>query len=160
MMEMKIIHMMTSAQQNYRTLFVCSLTVKILVLLCNVLATANLKNQEQDNFMSPKELVLVLLVCDLEKVFLKYYLGLDYNDELIISAYNLTLDFARTMKDEFDAAEAERFVSSIVEDRNDKIVAYIQVGDSTLEILLIFNHLQFEMHVLVRLRQSKNSKKN
>ena len=48
--------------------------------------------------MSPKELVLVLLVCEIEKVFLKYYLGLDYNDELIISAYNLTLDFARTIK--------------------------------------------------------------
>ena len=66
---------------------------------------------------------------------------MDYNDELIISAYNLTLDFARTMKDEFDVAEGGRFVSSIVEDRNGKIVAYIQVGDSTHEILLIFNHL-------------------
>ena len=91
--------------------------------------------------MSPKGLVLVLLVWVLEKVFLKYYLGLDFNDELIISAYNLTLDFARTMKDEFDAAEAGRFVSSIVEDRNYKIVAYIQVGVSTQEILLIFNCL-------------------
>lgn len=92
--------------------------------------------------MSPKELVLVLLVCDLEKVFLKYYLkGLDYNDELIITAHNLILDFARKMKDEFDAAETEKFNSSITQDRNGKIVAYIQVSDSTHEILLISNHL-------------------
>lgn len=92
--------------------------------------------------MSPKELVLVLLVCDLEKVFLKYYLkGLDYNDELTITAHNLILDFARKMKDEFDAAETEKFNSSITQDRNGKIVAYVQVSDSTHEILLISNHL-------------------
>lgn len=45
------------------------------------------------------------------------------------------------MKDEFDAAETEKFNSKITEYRNGKIVAYIQVSDSTHEIFLISNNL-------------------
>ena len=52
---------------------------------------------------------MVYFLAGLEKVFLIYYVKvLDYHDELIISAYNVTLDFARKMKDEFSGIEPEK----------------------------------------------------
>ena len=49
-------------------------------------------------------------LADLEKMFLIYYVKLlDYYDELIMSAHNVTLDFARKIKDEFHVIETEKF---------------------------------------------------
>ena len=50
----------------------------------------------------------------------------------MLSAYNVTLDFARKMKDGFDRAESGKFVNSFAEKRNSNIATNIKVADSPM----------------------------
>ena len=67
----------------------------LLVPLCDVLATANIKEEERSLFMSPERMILVHLLADLKNIFFKNYLKiLDYHDDLIISSYQISMSFA------------------------------------------------------------------
>ena len=71
---------------------VWSQTADIIVLLCDVLATANIKEDERSYFMSAKIMVTMHLLADLENVFTKYYLRkLDVIEGLIIDAFLVSL---------------------------------------------------------------------
>ena len=67
----------------------------LLVPLCDVLATANIKEEERSLFMSPERMILVHLLADLKNIFFKnYFKILDYHDDLIISSYQISMSFA------------------------------------------------------------------
>ena len=68
-------------------------TIVNLVPLCDVTTTANLKPEENPTFISPKGMIILHLLADLESVFLKYFLKmLDKDNSLIMSVYH-TLAF-------------------------------------------------------------------
>ena len=84
MMDMKTIHMMTYCHNPMTYLFTASTQiVNLLVPLCDVLATANVK-EERSLFMPQKGMILVHLLADLKNIFFKNYLKiLDYHDVLL-----------------------------------------------------------------------------
>ena len=58
-------------------------------------------------------------------------------------------------KDEFNAAETEKFVSTFVEDENGNIVVNIHIhyGDLITRSYWISTILKFEMHVLKQMKK-------
>ena len=58
----------------------------------------------------------------------------------MVSTYNVILDFARKMEDEFDAAESEKFVNSFSENGDVNIATNFKVGVSSHVVLMNFNH--------------------
>jgi len=72
--ELKPIHLMTfcPTRMNY-LLQACEQVIKILVAVCDVLATADIKKEERSYFMSPKGIIMMHLLADLEPVFIKDY---------------------------------------------------------------------------------------
>ena len=67
-------------------------TVQNTAALSDVLATAYIKPEEQSYLLSPKFMIVLHLLADLEKSFLNYYLRpLDTNKGLIIEVYNTSL---------------------------------------------------------------------
>ena len=68
-MNMKTIHMMTYCPNRMSYLLTASTQiVNLLVLLCDILATANIKEEERSLFMSPKGMILVHLLADLKNI--------------------------------------------------------------------------------------------
>ena len=89
-LDMKTVHMMSfcPTRMSY-ILTACKQTVINLVPLCDAIATANLKSEENAAFMSPKGMIILHLLADLESVFLKYFLKvLDKDNSLIVSVYH------------------------------------------------------------------------
>ena len=111
MMDMKTIHMMTYCPTRMSYLLTASTQiVNLLVLLCDILATANIREEERSLFMSPKGMILVHLLADLKNIFFKNYLKiLDYHDGHIISYYQISMSFAEKMKD-FETKLTDNFV--------------------------------------------------
>ena len=58
----------------------------------------------------------------------------------MVSTYNVILDFARKMEDEFDAAESEKFVNSFSENGDVNIATNFKVSVSSHVVLMNFNH--------------------
>ena len=95
MMDMKTIHIMTYCPTRMSYLLTASTQMfNLLVPLCDVLATANIKEEERSLFMSPEGMILVHLLADL-KNYLKI---LDFHDDLIISSYQISMSFAEKWK--------------------------------------------------------------
>ena len=96
MMDMKTIHIMTYCPTRMSYLLTASTQMfNLLVPLCDVLATANIKEEERSLFMSPERMILVHLLADLKNIFFKnYFKILDYHDDLIISSYQISMSFA------------------------------------------------------------------
>ena len=141
MMDMKTIHMMTYCPNRMSHLLTApTQIVNLIVLLCDVLATANIKEEERSLFMSPKGMVLVQLLADLKNIFFKNYLKtLDYHDALIISSYQISMSFAEKMKD-FETKFTDNFVENLKEDINGNIIAEIKEKESVHSINLNFTH--------------------
>ena len=96
MMDMKTIHIMTYCPTRMSYLLTASTQMfNLLVPLCDVLATANIKEEKRSLFMSLEGMILVHLLADLKNIFFKNYLKiLDYHDDLIISSYQISMSFA------------------------------------------------------------------
>ena len=114
MMDTKTIHMMTYCPTRMPYLLTASTQiVNLLVPLCDILATANIREEERSLFMSPKGMILVHLLADLKNIFFKNYLKiLDYHDGLIISYYQISMSFAEAMKD-FETNLTDNFVENL-----------------------------------------------
>ena len=71
-MDMKLIHMMSycPTRMSY-ILSACTQVVINLVPICDVLATADIKKDERQAFMSPKGMLVIHIFADLESIFLK-----------------------------------------------------------------------------------------
>ena len=125
-MDMKTIHMMTYCPTRISYLLTASTQiVNLLVPLSDVLATANIKEEERSLFMSPKGMILVHLLADLKNIFFKNYLKVfDYHNGLVISSYQISMSFAEKMKD-FETELTDNFVENLNKDINGNIIAEI-----------------------------------
>lgn len=141
-LEMKSVHMMSfcPTRMSY-ILTACAQTVVNLVPLCDVISTANLKPEESSSFMSPKGMIILHLLADLESLFLKYYLKvLDTDDSLIISIYDTSLRFVKKMENEFHATNLENFLNCLVEDDNGNIIAEVLVPSNQTKHTVTLNY--------------------
>ena len=140
-LDMKSIHMMTFCPTRMSYILSASAkTVALLVPVCDVLATANIKPEERSSFMSPKFMIILHLLADFEDIFLKYYLKiLDAEAGLIISAYHISSSFVQKISDEFTTTLTQRFLDCLREDENGNIVADLIVPNNTKHTILL-NH--------------------
>ena len=74
-LELKTVHMMTfcPSRMNYLLQAYTQVT-NILDSVCDVLTTIDIKEEERSYFMSPKCMIILHLLADLETVFTKHYL--------------------------------------------------------------------------------------
>lgn len=94
-LEMKSIHMMTFCPTRMSYLLsAAKQSVNLLAPICDVLATADIKADARDCFMSPKSMIVMHLLADLENVFLKNYLRvLDGDHGLITECYQVRFKY-------------------------------------------------------------------
>ena len=93
-LDMKTVCMSFCPTRMPYILTACKQIVVNLVSLCDVIATTNLKPEENASFMSPKDMIILHLLADLKSVFLKYFLKvLDKDNSLIVSVYHTSLAF-------------------------------------------------------------------
>ena len=140
MMDLRTIHMMTYCPTWMSYLLTASIQiVNLLVLLSDVLATTNIR-EERSLFMSPKGMILVHLLADLKKIFFKNYVKiLDYHDGLIISSYQISISFAEKMKD-FETKLTDNFVENLKEDIKGNSITEIKKKVSVHSINLNFTN--------------------
>ena len=92
-MGMKKIHLFSFCPTRMAYLLTCcSQSVTLLIPLCDVLVTLDLKKEQRDYFMSPKSMFVMHILADLDPVFKKVLLKvLDTDDGLIITAYRINI---------------------------------------------------------------------
>ena len=71
MMEIKSVHMVSCPTRMSYLLSAASEIVRLLVPLCDVLATANMEEEHRDLFMLPTGMILIHLLADLKDIFFK-----------------------------------------------------------------------------------------
>ena len=72
--------------------------VKLLVPLCNVLVTLDIKKEHRDLFLMPKSMFVLHALADLEKPFQKQFLiALDTDQSIAIDVYRINSTFVRSL---------------------------------------------------------------
>ena len=113
-MDMKQVHLMTWCPTRMSNLLTCAVqTVKNLFPLCDVLVTCDIKVDDRDYFMSPKGLILVHLLADLEQVFVPQLLGkVDRDQSMMIEVFGASQKFL-TRLDDFQIPLTDSFVDGL-----------------------------------------------
>ena len=98
-MGMKKVHMMSFCPTRMVYLLTTAAhSVKLLVPLCNVLVTLDVKKEQRDVFLTPKSMFVLHALADLEEPFQKQFLkALDTNQSIAIDLYKLNSTFARSL---------------------------------------------------------------
>ena len=72
--------------------------VKLLVPLCNILVTLDIKKEQRDVFLTSKCMFVLHALADLEKPFQKQFLkALDTDQSIAIDIYRINSTFARSL---------------------------------------------------------------
>ena len=73
-------------------------SVKLLVPLCNVLVTLDVKKEQRDIFLTPKSMFVLHARADLEKPFQKQFLqALDTDQSIGTDVYRINSTFANSL---------------------------------------------------------------
>ena len=148
-LDMKPVHLVTWCPTRMMHLLIaCRQTVENLVPICNVLVSADIKREERASIMSPKFMIMLHLLSDLEVVFGKELLRpLDCDDALIIEAYTLTMCFVEKQESNVKTPQLDRFMEGLKVDQFGNIIAVLSVpsGDRH-EITLNYNHRKRRDH--------------
>ena len=111
-------------------------TVKNLFPLCDVLATCDIKVDDRDYFMSPKGLILVHLLADLEQVFVPQLLRkVDRDQSLMIEVFGASQKFL-TRLDDFQTPLTDSFVDGLRFDDFGNILYEKEFGDRSSHHML------------------------
>lgn len=74
-------HMVTLCPMRMSYLIMASTnTFTLLPPLCDILVTVNVKDKEQNYFISPKALCILHILADFKPIFLKDYFSVDIDD--------------------------------------------------------------------------------
>ena len=94
-MGLKKIHLFSFCPTRMAYLLICcKQSVNLLVPLCDVMTTLDLKKEQRDYFMSPRSMFVMHILADLDPIFKKELLKvLDGDDGLIINSYRINTDF-------------------------------------------------------------------
>ena len=119
----------------------CKQTVVNLVPLYDVIATANLKPEENADFMSPEDMIILHLLAAVESVFLKYFLKvLDKYNSLTVSVYHTSLAFIEKIETEFNSDHLNTFLNSISEDVSGNVITQIRVSSDQSRHTITLNY--------------------
>ena len=73
-LDMKEVHLMTFYPTSIAGfLTTCSQTVHLLLPICDVMTLADLKIDERSSFMSPKSMINMHVLADMDELFLRRY---------------------------------------------------------------------------------------
>ena len=98
-MGMKKVHMMSFCPTRMAYLLTAPAhSVKMLVPLCNVLVTLDVKKKQRDVFLTLKSMFVLHTLADLGKPFQKQFLkALDTGKSIAIDIYRINSTFARSL---------------------------------------------------------------
>ena len=98
-MGMKKVNMMSFCPTRMAYLLTAAAhSVKLLVSLCNVLVTLDVKKEQRDVFLTPKSMFVLHALADLEKPFQKQFLkALDTDQSTATDVYRINSTFARSL---------------------------------------------------------------
>ena len=99
LMGMKKVHMMSFCPTRMAYLLTAAAhSVKLLVPLCNVPVTLDVKKEQRNVFLMPKSTFVLHALADLEKPFQKQFLQkLDTDQSIAIDVYRINSTFARSL---------------------------------------------------------------
>ena len=129
-MDMKQVHLMTWCPTQMSNLLTCAVqTVKNLFPLSDVLATCDIKVDDCDYFMSPKGLILVHLLADLEQVFVPRLLRKVNRDQSLMIEVFRASQKSLTRLDDFQTPLTDSFVDGLRFDDFGNILYEKEFGD-------------------------------
>ena len=98
-MGMKKVHMVFFCPTRMAYLLTADAhSVKLLVPLCQVLVTLDVKKEQRDVFLTPKSMFVMHALADLEKPFQKQFLkALDTDQSIAIDVYRINSTFTRSL---------------------------------------------------------------
>ena len=96
---MKKVHMMTFCPTRMAYLLsAAEKSVELLMPICSVLTTLDVKREQRDTFLSPKSMFVLHALADLEKPFQKHFLkAVDTDGLVIIDMYRINERFAESL---------------------------------------------------------------
>ena len=94
----------------------CARNVGLLLQLCDVLASCDVKQEERAHFMSPLCLAILHLLTDLQRVMISDYLrNLDTDDAVIMDVFELSKKFVHVIQ-ELKTPLFDQFLNDLQED--------------------------------------------
>ena len=98
-MGMKKVHMISFCPTRMAYILTAAAhSVKLLVPLCNVLVTLDVKKEQRDIFLTPKSMFVLHARADLEKPFQKQFLqALDTDQSIGTDVYRINSTFANSL---------------------------------------------------------------
>ena len=117
MMNMKEVKMMRWCPTRMANLLdTCARAVGLLFLLCDVLASCDVKKEERAYFMSPLCLAILHLLADLQGVMIGDYLRkLDTDDAVIMDVFGLSKKFVQVIQ-QLRTPLIDQFLSGLQKD--------------------------------------------
>ena len=147
LLEMKEVHMMTFCPTRMSYILSSAKQVlELIVPICDVMATADIKPENRSIFMTPKSFTILHILADVETIFVKYFLRTrDRDDALIIEAYHTSLAMVDQLNSAFRSTKLDKFLDLISEDEFGNIqsshTTVAEDGSEHLhDILLNYNH--------------------
>ena len=112
-LEMKKIHVVPWCTMcMFYLLSACKLTVENLIVIFDVLVSADIKKEERAYSMGPQSMIILYILADLESEFGKSYLRkLDTDDTLISEAYYTSIKFSDNLKSKFKSTLLNKWSS-------------------------------------------------
>ena len=111
---MKEVHMMTWCPTRMLNLLTCATQSVVLIFpLCVVLSSCAIKEEERDYSMSPKSLIILHLLADLETEFVpKFLRRLDGDNTLIMEVFGASKKFLDGL-DDFKTPLTDNFIAGL-----------------------------------------------
>ena len=140
-MGMKKVHLLTFCPTRMCYLLsACGLSVSLLVPICNVLVSLNIKPESKDYFLSPKSMFILHILADLETPFKKYFLRcLDANEGVIIDIYRINEEFAKHMTT-LKFPLFTKYIEGLEMDEHGNLSVCITINESIHDISLNYTH--------------------
>ena len=112
MLDMKTLRMMSFCLTTVAYLLcACAQVVDLLLPICDVLASGGIRKEESDIFLSPKSMIIIHLLADLELAFQREFLKpLDHDHGAIITAQKVAESFPDQIWDLFEPKKLEKLL--------------------------------------------------
>ena len=95
-MDMKEVHLMTFYPTRMAYLLTaCSQAVHLLLPICDVIRSADLKTEGRSSFMSLKSMIIMHVLADMEELLLQKFLLLDGDNSLIIEYHHVCVNLMK-----------------------------------------------------------------
>ena len=109
----------------------CAQLVDLLLFIYDVIASAEVKKEESEVFLSRKLMIIMHLLADFQPIFqLEFLKPLDHDHGTIITAYRIIESFSNQIHDQYQPKESENFLNNISDDNNGNISLQMKLTHS------------------------------